>query len=267
MSGTEPSQGGLPLYSEHPDNLFTFLGAGGAYEMNVYEPVTQLCPTDLCPRTNESFMARMSSLSDDLSIIYRHVVLPDALSDDLPSVTETWQDFGKAHAEEELAAKPLVLKGDADIDGTVGRQLWQDQRFQTEQYVDSIEPTTEPTLFFLHAMLPHSPWRFLPSGRQYGDALGIDGLADDKWGGDEFLVEQGWQRHLLQTGLVDRLLGELIDQAEGRRPLREVAHHRHRRPRGELPAERPPPRDHRDEHRGHCQRAAHHQAPRRAPGR
>ncbi len=214
LTGNEPGQGALPLYSDHPDNLFTFLGASGAYEMHVFEPVTQLCPTDLCPRTKESFSARMSSLTDDLAVIYGHVVLPDGVSDELPSVTETWQDFGKTHAEEELAAKPLALKDDADIDRTVGRQLWQDQRFQTEQFVDSIEPTTEPTLFFLHSMLPHSPWRFLPSGRQYGDALGIDGIADDEWGGDDFLVQQGWQRHLLQTGLVDRLLGELIDRLE-----------------------------------------------------
>ena len=63
-------------------------------------------------------------------------------------------------------------------------------------------------------MLPHSPWRFLPSGRQYADALGIDGIADDRWGDDDWLVEQGWQRHLLQVGLVDRLLGQLIDRLE-----------------------------------------------------
>ncbi len=156
----------------------------------------------------------MSSLSEDLAVVYGHVVLPDGISKNLPSVTETWQDFGKEHAEAELAAKPLAVRNDADIDQAVGRQLWQDQRFQMEQYVQTIEATEEPTLFFLHAMLPHSPWRFLPSGRQYGDALGIDGLADDGWGGNDFLVQQGWQRHLLQTGLVDRLLGDLIDRLE-----------------------------------------------------
>ncbi len=212
MSGQEPVQGALPLYSDHPDNLFTFLGASGAYKMHVYEPVTQLCPSNLCPRARDSFPARMSSLSEDLAVVYGHVVLPDGISKNLPSVTETWQGFGKTHEEAELAAQPLVVGNNADIDRTVGRQLWQDQRSQMEQFVQSIEPVDEPTLFFVHAMLPHSPWRFLPSGRQYGDALGIDGLADDKWGGNDFLVQQGWQRHLLQTGLVDRLLGELIDR-------------------------------------------------------
>jgi hypothetical protein len=208
MSGQDPQQGRLPLLQDHPDNVFTFLG--GSYAMHVLEPVTQLCPSDLCPRASESFAERMTSLGEDLAVVYGHVVLPDGIADDLPSVTETWQDFGKSHGEAELAARPLAVRTDADIDQAVGRQLWQDQRAQVEQYVGSIEPTTRPTLFFVHSMLPHSPWRFLPSGRQYGDALGIDGIANDLWGEDEWLVEQGWQRHLLQTGLVDRLLGELV---------------------------------------------------------
>ena len=63
-------------------------------------------------------------------------------------------------------------------------------------------------------MLPHSPWRFLPSGRQYGDSLGIEGIADDRWGTDEVLVTQGLQRHLLQVGFVDRLLGRLVARLE-----------------------------------------------------
>jgi hypothetical protein len=210
LSGQDPEQGRLPLYADHPDNVFTFLG--GAYAMHVHEPVTQLCPTDLCPRTREPFAARMSSLGEDLAVVYGHVVLPDRISKRLPSVTETWQGFGKEHAAAALAAKPLAVRNDDDVDAAVGRQLWEDQRFQMERFVASIGPVDEPTLFFVHSMLPHSPWRFLPSGRQYGDALGIDGLSNDRWGGNEFLVQQGWQRHLLQTGLVDRLLGELLDR-------------------------------------------------------
>jgi Sulfatase len=208
MSGQDPQQNRLPLLADHPDNVFTFLG--GSYAMNVLEPVTQLCPSELCPRARDSFAGRMTSLTQDLAVVYGHVVLPDGLSNRLAPVTETWQGFGKEHEAEDPAAARVPVRNDADIDQAVGRQLWQDQRFQMEQYVASIEPTTEPTLFFAHAMLPHSPWRFLPSGRQYGDALGIDGIADDEWGDDEWLVEQGWQRHLLQTGLVDRLLGELV---------------------------------------------------------
>ena len=207
MTGKDPQSGRLPLLRDHPDNLFTFLG--GSYAMHVWEPVTQLCPSNFCPRQRHSFSDRMASLSHDLTIVYGHVVLPKQMERRIPSVTETWQDFGKQH-EEGGGGANLAVRNDADIDQAVGRQLWQDQRFQAERFVAGIEPSTQPTLHFLHAMLPHSPWRFLPDGKQYGDALGIDGLADDKWGKDEWLVDQGWQRHLLQTGLVDRVLGDVL---------------------------------------------------------
>ncbi len=207
MTGKNPQSGRLPLLRDHPDNVFTYLG--GSYAMHVWEPVTQLCPSNYCPRARASFPERMRALADDLTVVYGHVVLPTSVERRIPSVTETWQDFGKQH-EEGGGGEPLAVRNDADIDQAVGRQLWQDQRFQAERFVAGIEPSDKPTLHFLHAMLPHSPWRFLPNGKQYGDALGIDGLADDRWSKDEWLVAQGWQRHLLQTGLVDTILGDIV---------------------------------------------------------
>ena len=210
LTGLNPRRKRLPLVSDHPDNLFTFLGT--SYAMNVFEPVTQLCPADLCPRQRESFADRMTSLGEDLSVVFLHVLLPRELTTDLPSVTETWMDFGKEHVDVSAGARPIAVRNDADIDRTVGRQLWADQRTQFEQYALTIEEPRKPTLFFMHAMLPHSPWRFLPSGRQYAESLGIDGIANDRWGEDEWLVTQGWQRHLLQVGFTDRLLGTFLDR-------------------------------------------------------
>ena len=73
-----------------------------------------------------------------------------------------------------------------------------------------------PTLFFLHLALPHSPWRFLPSGREYGTVITDDGLHEDwsRWRSEPGLVDQAVQGHLLQVGYVDRLLGELLDRME-----------------------------------------------------
>jgi hypothetical protein len=58
-------------------------------------------------------------------------------------------------------------------------------------------------------MLPHIPWEFLPSGRRY-DGGDLPGFETTKWGSDSFLVEQGYQRHLLQLGFADRLLGDIV---------------------------------------------------------
>jgi hypothetical protein len=58
-------------------------------------------------------------------------------------------------------------------------------------------------------MFPHIPWEFLPSGRRYegGD---LPGFETTRWGDDPYLVEQGYQRHLLQLEFADRLLGDII---------------------------------------------------------
>lgn len=210
LTGKEPAPGALPLLEDHPGNVFTFLGESHA--MHVFEPITQLCPTDRCPRAHPGFAGRMASLVEDVSLVYLHVLLPEEATEGLPSVTETWTNFGKEHADEQLGAKPLAVRNAKDIDRAVGRQLWSDVAYQTERYALSIDAGERPTLYFLHAMLPHSPWRFLPSGRQYAESLGIEGVADDRWGEDEWLVTQGYQRHLLQVGFTDRLLGLLLDR-------------------------------------------------------
>jgi hypothetical protein len=90
--------------------------------------------------------------------------------------------------------------------------MWQDQRFIWTRWVDGLEPETKPTLYMMHLLMPHYPWRYLPDGKQYGSSLGIDGLGSDgdTWTTDPWVVEQGWQRHILQAGFTDRLMGQLI---------------------------------------------------------
>lgn len=81
------------------------------------------------------------------------------------------------------------------------------------EWVRRIGPGTRPTLFFKHTLLPHVPWVFLPSGQRYDRTVigPIRGLtASDVSVFDPTLVRQAWQRHLLQTGAVDTLLGELV---------------------------------------------------------
>jgi Sulfatase len=210
LTGQYPKEGLLPLAKDHPDNVFTLLGK--RYRMDVFESVTQLCPEDLCARRKETFTSRLESLADDLEVVYGHLVLPQKLEERLPSISNTWQNFGgKTHGDEtELARNPLLVKSTSDIDAAVGRQMWQDQRFLWDHWVDGIQPSAKPTLYMIHELMPHYPWRFLPSGKQYGNSLGIDGLDEDTWSTDPWIVEQGWQRHLLQVGFTDHLLGELV---------------------------------------------------------
>jgi Sulfatase len=76
------------------------------------------------------------------------------------------------------------------------------------RWLRSIHSAPKPTLFFKHVLLPHGPWRYLPSGRHYARGETIPG-----WGHAFFsrwVSTQKYQRHLLQLGFADRLLGDAL---------------------------------------------------------
>jgi hypothetical protein len=209
LTGNYPEEGHLPFAADHPRNLFTLLA--GAYDLDVFESATRLCPASLCPRDEGSFLSRMRWLDSDLSIVYLHVLLPSSMAEDLPPVTQTWMNFGGGGQTE---GKEARARFERDIDVLVGHELSKDQKLHFETFVSSIEPSRKPELDFVHVMLPHSPWWYLPSGKRYSEEAGIRGIRNDRWSKDEWFVEQGFQRHLLQTAFCDRLLGELLDKLD-----------------------------------------------------
>jgi hypothetical protein len=209
--------GDLPVLRDHPNNVFTLLG--GSYRVEGWEPVTQLCPAKICPRHRDPFTKRMTSLASDMKIVYGHVVLPKTLERRLPSVSETWKDFGGGHGGKPADHDdPLSVTKPQDVDRMVGRQLWRDQRAVWAGFLSTLRRGDSPqSFYFVHVLLPHAPYRYLPSGHQYPNALGIDGLEEDRWTTDPWLVTQGWQRHLLQVGFTDRLLGDLLHRMHAAR--------------------------------------------------
>ena len=78
--------------------------------------------------------------------------------------------------------------------------------------VAAMEASELPRLHYLHSLLPHVPWRFRPDGSTYAD-IDLPGYFS-QWDTDADKARFGQQRHLLQLGLVDRLLGEYLDRLE-----------------------------------------------------
>lgn len=78
--------------------------------------------------------------------------------------------------------------------------------------VAEIEARDLPRLHFMHALLPHVPWRLRPDGSSYAD-IGLPGYFS-KWDNDQVKARFGQQRHLLQLGFADHLLGEYLDRLE-----------------------------------------------------
>ncbi len=79
--------------------------------------------------------------------------------------------------------------------------------------VDVIDDNLAPTLYFLHVLFPHNPWHYLPSGEQYTrNRTEFRRYSWGTWSEDDW--PRAMQRHLLQLGHVDQLLGELLDRLE-----------------------------------------------------
>lgn len=81
-----------------------------------------------------------------------------------------------------------------------------------DAWLRRIGPTNRPTLFFKHALLPHGPAAYLPSGQRYNPnpSEPIRGLNTPGSFGDPWFVRQSWQRYLFQVELVDRCIGRLV---------------------------------------------------------
>ncbi len=213
LTGASVRQGQLPTAAEHPINLFTLLAA--SHDLHVVEPITTLCPPHLnqlvSPR--QPLRQRLGLLVSDLAIVWLGRTLPAAWSDRLPAVTRTWSGFGK---DSDDAAQAPVPPPDQPVRRALFQARETDRAAVFRRFVQSIEPSNgRPGLYFLHTLLPHSPWDYLPSGRRY-EVLrrAYHGIERGRWVDSPWPVLHHRKRYLLQVQAVDRLIGELVEQLE-----------------------------------------------------
>ena len=89
-------------------------------------------------------------------------------------------------------------------------------------FISNIGSYPAATMHFIHAMLPHRPLQYLPSGRIYTKEKFVKGLdlvkglsrdsTSNAWQGQQVLADRMHQRLLLQIGFADKLLGQLISE-------------------------------------------------------
>jgi hypothetical protein len=80
------------------------------------------------------------------------------------------------------------------------------------RWLGQIRRRSQPTFYFQHALMPHEPWIYLPSGRQSrpAGAEPIQPVNHVPGFDNPGLTDHNHLRHLLQVGYTDRLLGELL---------------------------------------------------------
>jgi hypothetical protein len=223
LTGNRPRPNTVPTAADHPENLFTFLGR--SYDFDVTEPLTDLCPKRLCPAESAERLPagqRLDDLASDLSVVSLHLLLPDDLRRKLPPIDHSFGNFGE---------RGDVGQRDDDTTRGTGASVPQasptvslheredllDRNGTFESFVRRLgRASTAPRLAFLHVMLPHHPYTYLPSGQHYAETL-VDlpgheekGPPAGAWSNNRPLAAQAFERYLLQIGNADRLLGRML---------------------------------------------------------
>jgi hypothetical protein len=206
LTGTLAKRHQPPILSSYPRNLFTLLGR--RYRMKVSQEATDLCPRDVCEdASGESAAARDRALASDLGLVYLHVIAPEGIERDLPSVSDTLGNFG-------ADAGTTTAEGSPGHAGhrEVLHELGGGRAARFENFVRSVDRTARPTLYYKHSLLPHVPFQYFPDGHRYRTQPHelLPGLVDAPSWDNDYLLEQAYQRHLLQAGFADRLLGTLL---------------------------------------------------------
>ena len=149
------------------------------------------------PRPPVAAAEAVRDRATDLSLVYLHILLPEDWARGLPPVFGRLRDF-------------LGAKGDGE-----GRpDPRPDREWLYSRFLRGIRDDGRPTLHFAHVNLPHHPFRYLPSGRRY-DATDERPYREHpayRGNDEDWEMTQLLQRHLLQTGFVDNLLGRLRDR-------------------------------------------------------
>jgi sulfatase-like protein len=202
MDGNLPAEDKLPTSSDHPNSIFSLFGK--THRMLVSEEATTVCSRDICndERLDEGFGGRFSSMSEDLGLVWLHVVSPPDIEADLPSVSENWGNFGGGEEPTDLGNDPDQRNARANLNS--GR------RARFEEWIDGIHDTRRPQLAFKHTLLPHVPWQYLPDTRRYRRSANdlIPGMSNQayRW---QSQLDVLLQRHFLQTGFADHELQRL----------------------------------------------------------
>jgi hypothetical protein len=180
-----------PTAISHPDNLFTLLG--GRYRLDVDESITRMCPRKLCHDADRPATQSLKDLGADARDVWRQQVSPDdSTSDPVAGLVE------QPAAEDDEGIK----------------DFGKNQPVRYTQFLDGLKPSGRPALHYLHILLPHVPWQYLPSGRQYPHPDPDPGKIEeaDAWVDDPWPPELGRERHLLQLQYVDSLVKAMLDR-------------------------------------------------------
>jgi hypothetical protein len=203
LSGRYPSTAHTPTIADRPQNLFSVLGATGAFELTAFEPVSRLAPVPRrdAPTEDANVLEQFLSIMPVVGQVLLFHITPVDLRMDLPRFPQLW--FG------------MLEQGTVDPEqrrGVFRYGTGDDRTEQFDHFLRCIDNSPQPQLYFCHAILPHFPWCYLPSGRKYIGSWDPKDWHYQDPAHDELFNVHCQQRHLLQLGWADAQLGRLLER-------------------------------------------------------
>lgn len=202
-SGLYPRPGQMPTYGDHPQTLFTLLRR--THRLEVLEATTRLCPEPSCGPPPDPLVLRLGAIARDMTIVYWHLLLTDDLRAGLPPITSDWAGFASANVRDVTQRKRRNRQRLPRLDSTQVATV-------AANWISRDD--AQPTFYYLHFLLTHSSGPGLPSGQANSTRTPVPGDLGLRWSDDEWAVAQHYQRHLLQIGVADRIVGRVIANLE-----------------------------------------------------
>jgi hypothetical protein len=197
LTGRYPTRKAAPHYTQYPDNLFTLLA--GTYDLRVRESVVNLCPPPSCAGPDAPGGALPGLLGASTGLLGR-VLSP------VDGTTDPTDDYVEPTGARSAGAKAGPRRPDDGVATFRWDRMRDSQPARFREFVaDLRRPAAagRPTLYFVHLLLPHKPFRYLPSGLRYPAPTGLP--RSGAW-----WARLTRERHVLQARYADRLLGEAL---------------------------------------------------------
>jgi Sulfatase len=217
LTGRYPAKDLVPIASQYPDNLFTLLGQSYHYRMRVFEGMSQLCPPVTCPdakptgdnggtgRAQPGQGGFRRVLRDSAGLWAQIISTRESTTDPAATLEEATVDPGGSAAE-------LAPSADPNRRHEIFNRYKRGISFQ--RFLSSIHRPADPdrpALYFVHVLMPHQPWKYLPSGRTYPErTFGAPAAVNGRWTSESWPVQSIHQRHLLQVAVADQMVGTLV---------------------------------------------------------
>jgi hypothetical protein len=196
LDGRYPQRNVPATAAQYPDNLFTLLAR--SYNVKPFQIVTQLCPPKTCTTSAASAPTAvgLQNTLRDSARVFKRVIWPQDVDE---NPTGAW-----LNATTDVKRRPAAADATSKVLQEIDRGNEPDQY---RNFVAAIQRSDPPTFDFLHILMPHQPWHWLPDGKKYVDHG--DGRNGNGWTTEPWPPELTRQRHLLQTGEVDRMVGQI----------------------------------------------------------